>query len=163
MYFNPLPRKEGDYQFQFLYHLYHWISIHSLVKRETSESNFPKMWLIDFNPLPRKEGDIRRYRAEWRPRNFNPLPRKEGDMQRSQPCKIQCAISIHSLVKRETLFPVTDSAFRHYFNPLPRKEGDAIRFSWFHYITISIHSLVKRETLFHSISLSGFEFQSTPS
>ena len=56
VYFNPLPRKEGD---------------------------FPVLLALltvsDFNPLPRKEGDpdFRRVRHDFV--YFNPLPRKEGD------------------------------------------------------------------------------------
>ena len=55
------------------------ISIHSLVKRETSFRilHFPQC--TDFNPLPRKEGDAKK----MIPDTGNP-------------------ISIHSLVKRET-------------------------------------------------------------
>ena len=33
-------------------------------------------------------------------------------------------ISIHSLVKRETLNDAQNHSERIYFNPLPRKEGD---------------------------------------
>ena len=36
-------------------------------------------------------------------------------------------ISIHSLVKRETLFYDAKSDTAGYFNPLPRKEGDLTR------------------------------------
>ena len=57
-----------------------------------------------------------------------------------------CVISIHSLVKRETLcFRLFVLRYGH-FNPLPRKEGDVTMFIIFYMGTISIHSLVKRET-----------------
>ena len=81
------------------------ISIHSLVKRETVNSLEDLIVNQNFNPLPRKEGDYfipRNYRK--RPRNFNPLPRKEGDAHSMQPLSLQSD-----------------------FNPLPRKEGDSAR------------------------------------
>ena len=57
-------------------------------------------------------------------------------------------ISIHSLVKRETIFTALPSGNHINFNPLPRKEGDAMAGSVFEFRgVISIHSLVKRETL----------------
>ena len=56
------------------------ISIHSLVKRETSGGNPTPRPPSNFNPLPRKEGDSA---AVWLGclvrLDFNPLPRKEGD------------------------------------------------------------------------------------
>ena len=78
-------------------------------------------------------------------RYFNPLPRKEGDAEK--PLEFaSIAISIHSLVKRETkqnavvswlnLISIHSLVKRetgavsatdynsNYFNPLPRKEGD---------------------------------------
>ena len=100
------------------------ISIHSLVKRETGASALLILRKIDFNPLPRKEGDTIICRNVWSDVNFNPLPRKEGDHPQSQGGCSDChfnplprkegdgccgiaphsktAISIHSLVKRET-------------------------------------------------------------
>ena len=36
-----------------------FISIHSLVKRETIDTRWSRLVLFDFNPLPRKEGDYR--------------------------------------------------------------------------------------------------------
>ena len=56
MYFNPLPRKEGDGDLSDLGGKID-ISIHSLVKRETTKINFVNQFTKDFNPLPRKEGD----------------------------------------------------------------------------------------------------------
>ena len=61
-------------------------------------------------------------------------------------------ISIHSLVKRETVSNQVRLQQPEYFNPLPRKEGDVrdgvcIAFM----VNISIHSLVKRETYVHKI------------
>ena len=122
-----------------------------------------------FNPLPRKEGDglcclvLARGKS-----HFNPLPRKEGDVIVAEIAK-RTTISIHSLVKRETVivaeiakrttisihslvkretagvlswrYPVRD------FNPLPRKEGDVPLRKRIRPFAISIHSLVKRETL----------------
>ena len=77
--FNPLPRKEGDEQWETLFSG-NSISIHSLVKRETTKmekTDSPEgisihslvkretvfcqrccKKLVDFNPLPRKEGDL---------------------------------------------------------------------------------------------------------
>ena len=54
---------------------------------------------------------------------FNPLPRKEGDCPLPEK-SMSFAISIHSLVKRETLLSVSSMLV----------------------CAISIHSLVKRET-----------------
>ena len=56
--FNPLPRKEGDFACQVLDILSNFISIHSLVKRETQPDCKPCYNKHHFNPLPRKEGDI---------------------------------------------------------------------------------------------------------
>ena len=55
-----------------------------------------------FNPLPRKEGDVGQQVNHSALRNFNPLPRKEGDLPVLPGSQTQ-PISIHSLVKRETL------------------------------------------------------------
>ena len=99
--FNPLPRKEGDLNL-------FWmpddtlISIHSLVKRETSGKSVTDVSHYDFNPLPRKEGDTPSCGTGYLVSNFNPLPRKEGDAV--------CAGFV---------------AGCGYFNPLPRKEGDS--------------------------------------
>ena len=56
IYFNPLPRKEGD-----------------------QSSNGKLCAGGNFNPLPRKEGDGCDFLSVMPPNNFNPLPRKEGD------------------------------------------------------------------------------------
>ena len=56
MYFNPLPRKEGDWMFYEL-RIPFVISIHSLVKRETIGGCSVRPIVYHFNPLPRKEGD----------------------------------------------------------------------------------------------------------
>ena len=78
--FNPLPRKEGD-----------------------NDTRDKMTYRIHFNPLPRKEGDYRYwFLEELGIQNFNPLPRKEGDARRVHYAKKAIAISIHSLVKRET-------------------------------------------------------------
>ncbi len=107
-----------------------------------------------------------------RHRDFNPLPRKEGDR-----CGLQVSfvrkISIHSLVKRETVraskgqakgnnfnpLPRKEGDSFHLFiihsdinfNPLPRKEGDAAPWAFMMPSVISIHSLVKRETWKYSL------------
>ena len=96
------------------------------------------------------------------------------------------AISIHSLVKRETGNTAQRKKAATNFNPLPRKEGDylieppeftaeisihsLVKRETFCYIDgqqqmqISIHSLVKRETVhFSAIMIVPFSFQSTPS
>ena len=57
------------------------ISIHSLVKRETTIATGDYQHVQDFNPLPRKEGDGKSF---------------------EYPVYMDL-ISIHSLVKRETL------------------------------------------------------------
>ena len=56
IYFNPLPRKEGD---------------------AGSQSGCIRSG--NFNPLPRKEGDGDCGRDCETYHDFNPLPRKEGD------------------------------------------------------------------------------------
>ena len=69
-------------------------------------------------------------------------------------------ISIHSLVKRETSGKDVYQWGIYNFNPLPRKEGDAESIQTDpRPDKISIHSLVKRETLykviiFHSQKIS---------
>ena len=144
-YFNPLPRKEGD--------------------NEAQEQNKSNRY---FNPLPRKEGDGRVPRLVRPNDYFNPLPRKEGDLDANNFCYWSIAISIHSLVKRETcqFIIVSNSAANFnplprkegdlydrdgrqtiwHFNPLPRKEGDVIAKRYCLTNEISIHSLVKSET-----------------
>ena len=56
-----------------------------------------------FNPLPRKEGDEALSNAIAQLSHFNPLPRKEGDSFQIKKFACQIFISIHSLVKRETV------------------------------------------------------------
>ena len=80
----------------------HVISIHSLVKRETTFKTICQVKILYFNPLPRKEGDpesSQHFRAASN--DFNPLPRKEGDCVQGRHCHQD-----------------------FHFNPLPRKEGD---------------------------------------
>ena len=124
--FNPLPRKEGDFDLRCNSVCRCHISIHSLVKRETATMSVHCANASYFNPLPRKEGDQLPFQNQCSyPAYFNPLPRKEGDL--------------FSLVCRTLI--------RGHFNPLPRKEGDGFPFSKpAKYNVISIHSLVKRET-----------------
>ena len=99
------------------------ISIHSLVKRETSFLDCEARTLaISIHSLVKRETQ-KRLQGVCIMLNFNPLPRKEGDRQAGQ--------------KLPELW---------HFNPRPRKEGDRIREWYNHYGGISIHSLVKRET-----------------
>ena len=79
IYFNPLPRKEGDTVTLPLIAYYNSISIHSLVKRETSDGRDIYVSDSNFNPLPRKEGDSNVDAIAFSFFYFNPLPRKEGD------------------------------------------------------------------------------------
>ena len=107
--FNPLPRKEGDCGNCFHLQSSESISIHSLVKRETSDCLCKGYTERNFNPLPRKEGDRTGKHIVRTIYNFNPLPRKEGDIHNYK-VDVRAAISIHSLVKRETdcvPFPVS--------------------------------------------------------
>ena len=101
MNFNPLPRKEGDEKEVHCYKLFCSISIHSLVKRETTALLEPDAAELNFNPLPRKEGDRKERSYKTGVVHFNPLPRKEGDGGKGAKTT-------------ETID----------FNPLPRKEGD---------------------------------------
>ena len=129
-YFNPLPRKEGDL---IAIHLAWWllISIHSLVKRETSvKGEFVMTDKISIHSLVKRETPFW-YSSAWIALDFNPLPRKEGDIVTSKNANPDGEISIHSLVKRETTADFWQVTRCTDFNPLPRKEGD---------------SLVKRET-----------------
>ena len=82
-HFNPLPRKEGDLKRGCCVIRAFWISIHSLVKRETFLTSLPFLSYFDFNPLPRKEGDPSRTDLHRAVGDFNPLPRKEGDQKRN--------------------------------------------------------------------------------
>ncbi len=73
------------------------------------------------------------------------------------------AISIHSLVKRETQWQHEPCLYGWHFNPLPRKEGDLNLFWMPDDTLISIHSLVKRETRIMCRIGAMRTFQSTPS
>ena len=124
--FNPLPRKEGDLNL-------FWmpddtlISIHSLVKRETSGKSVTDVSHYDFNPLPRKEGDhdYQKYAVRFII-SIHSLVKRET-LKNPSRLLISQSISIHSLVKRETA--AINMVFPDFldFNPLPRKEGDALR------------------------------------
>ena len=115
---------------------------------------------------------------------FNPLPRKEGDCYDCTACRYE-KISIHSLVKRETLVFMPEMPPEMDFNPLPRKEGDiwlranCSEIANFNPLPrkegdgftkttqptepISIHSLVKRETcLCHQWNILGSNFNPLP-
>ena len=58
VHFNPLPRKEGD-SIHTSGCADKWISIRSLVKRETHCNKNRHAETGNFNPLPRKEGDCK--------------------------------------------------------------------------------------------------------
>ncbi len=77
------------------------ISIHSLVKRETMEKVL--VWFLDtisiHSLVKRETSNEPQKPLDWM--DFNPLPRKEGDIN-----------------------VVTLSFYDRNFNPLPRKEGD---------------------------------------
>ena len=76
-----------------------------------------------FNPLPRKEGDMfARFTINAAGISIHSLVKREtvGDTSLTK----MLYISIHSLVKRETLFPFSFLISPFDFNPLPRKEGD---------------------------------------
>ena len=105
LYFNPLPRKEGDAS-TLTAEFPDVISIHSLVKRETFMMCEKCRAYFHFNPLPRKEGDAAILAAGKKccDEHFNPLPRKEGDWK-AMWLQVVKIISIHSLVKRETQSP----------------------------------------------------------
>ena len=66
------------------------------------------------------------------------------------------AISIHSLVKRETQGSKLSVSTALDFNPLPRKEGDGTESTIvIDSYEISIHSLVKRETCGDNLGCKG--------
>ena len=111
------------------------ISIHSLVKRETSgDDDEEPSFVISIHSLVKRETE--RGWQEW----------------------MDDLISIHSLVKRETLSPTIEGVNIVNFNPLPRKEGDVALITILSgACSISIHSLVKRETSFNRFS---YNFQS---
>ena len=67
------------------------------------------------------------------------------------------AISIHSLVKRETKRAFPSGLAAWDFNPLPRKEGDRHSGQRRRGGLISIHSLVKRETAIECPSILHFQ------
>ena len=117
------------------------ISIHSLVKRETANPPAKRQADSNFNPLPRKEGDCKTQITQTATGDFNPLPRKEGDDVLVW-LDANSYISIHSLVKRETVHNAVVRRFE---------------------LNISIHSLVKRETIIGEHGTKSEEFQSTPS
>ena len=127
--FNPHPRKEGDsHASEKGYEKF--ISIHSLVKRETrfSACIFVRS-AISIHSLVKRETWLLRC---WFVNNinFNPLPRKEGDSYQHVQGQFN-VISIHSLVKRETQKRAIQCCSLKDFNPLPRKEGDGLGCRWY--------------------------------
>ena len=101
-YFNPLPRKEGDLSGNYFPTEERAISIHSLVKRETTADFWQVTRRTDFNPLPRKEGDEFKDAdtTEVEAISIHSLVKRETNFR--QQLAGHCGISIHSLVKRET-------------------------------------------------------------
>ena len=75
--------------------------------------------------------------------DFNPLPRKEGDLAAAG-LAYGAKISIHSLVKRETVFLQEIIPRTNHFNPLPRKEGDTAFYS-FSVATSDFNPLPRKE------------------
>ena len=118
----------------------------------------------DFNPLPRKEGDNRDIATVFLGVNFNPLPRKEGDAK-AIGSETAAAISIHSLVKRETNALSNKIKLYRYFNPLPRKEGDCFAVRFADTKQVNFNPLPRKEGDM-SFGGKGYvppRFQSTPS
>ena len=123
-YFNPLPRKEGDMLWSKSVLEQIPISIHSLVKRETFVlAALAIQRVISIHSLVKRETQPVPF-ASCRCWHFNPLPRKEGDSGIPARKGKKYFISIHSLVKRETVNSLEDLIVNQNFNPLPRKEGD---------------------------------------
>ena len=122
IYFNPLPRKEGD-MYVSIYSDLKGISIHSLVKRETeAEENGGGDFKISIHSLVKRETMIPLLPSPKPSISIHSLVKREThDSFTSDPNEV---ISIHSLVKRETLTQFTLHQAPDYFNPLPRKEGD---------------------------------------
>ena len=78
--FNPLPRKEGDVLSPKKFFDFFFISIHSLVKRETQIKNgLQERHRISIHSLVKRETQHQSC-PQWLHIYFNPLPRKEGDL-----------------------------------------------------------------------------------
>ena len=78
-HFNPLPREEGDAEYEAMNNSTDSISIHSLVKRETYNHNVTELFTpISIHSLVKRETNLHEFTT------------------------IKFVISIHSLVKRET-------------------------------------------------------------
>ena len=78
--FNPLPRKEGDFDLRCNSVCRCHISIHSLVKRETHFRlcRSKRQLFISIHSLVKRETRLLQQQRR-KICNFNPLPRKEGD------------------------------------------------------------------------------------
>ena len=104
--------------------LFSAISIHSLVKRETTESEF---WMPDYgisiHSLVKRETTFFNSREEYIAISIHSLVKRETSFGCAVPV-FPIPISIHSLVKRETSYNATAVVTGFDFNPLPRKEGD---------------------------------------
>ena len=99
-YFNPRPRKEGDF----------------LQRLQIGRMKY-------FNPRPRKEGDIITYiLARNDDISIHALAKRATTCERYAFQKL--TISIHALAKRATFFKLILVRTVTYFNPRPRKEGD---------------------------------------
>ena len=85
--------------------------------------------------------------------DFNPLPRKEGDVESFECDLFSNNISIHSLVKRETVvfFRGVDRTFISIHSLVKRETAHLLASVQIE--GISIHSLVKRETCLRKICL----------
>ena len=149
--FNPLPRKEGDLFRQRL-QVCIYISIHSLVKRETGQVDYTSpVQHISIHSLVKRETDCERSQPQNR-HHFNPLPRKEGD--KPQAGLRRLFLYFNPLPRKEGDTGVCHQTNSNSnFNPLPRKEGDDKTFRSRLTVPISIHSLVKRETENETITL----------
>ena len=117
---------------------------------------------INFNPLPRKEGDwTNDILQNMIAISIHSLVKRETENLNQS--RQQKTISIHSLVKRETQGGCSGCRSRGNFNPLPRKEGDGKTSVSDCLFRISIHSLVKRETIHdHKIKSSTKNFNPLP-
>ena len=122
-YFNPRPRKEGDTFSPCQYYTVHSISIHALAKRATINSDPEQFYMFISIPALAKwatTGDQFTF---------------DGQL-----------ISIHALAKRATDSGSNRGMPLLYFNPRPRKESDELESACVTAEGISIHALAKRAT-----------------
>ena len=81
---------------------------------------------MNFNPLPRKEGDAAAFSLSAPEAHISIHSLVKRETVGGGRWEDIFVISIHSLVKRETSFPIPPTLCVIDFNPLPRKEGDKI-------------------------------------